>query len=175
MTFFQRYLVETNHISAGHIFPIDISLNITINDTHDRFITDIFFDADILNSTIDQAQQYLFFICLGKGTAWSIPREYLGGGRVAMTMEALIAFRAKTNKSFPAQNGSMSSRDLTIFTIHLGGHRATPMTRRPFNSAFHGDLNMTQAIRRHVFDGHIGDVEWDLKSLAHRWTRFSGY
>jgi hypothetical protein len=34
---------------------------------------------------------------------------------------------------------------------------------------------MTHAIRRHVFDGHIGDVEWDLKSLAHRWTRFSGY
>jgi hypothetical protein len=49
------------------------------------------------------------------------------------------------------------------------------MTRRPINSAFHGDLNMTDAIRRHVFDGHIGDVEWDLKSLAHRWTRFSGY
>ena len=90
-------------------------------------------------------------------------------------MEALIAFRAKMNKSFPAQNGQMSSRDLTIFTIKLGGHLATPMTRRPFNSAFDGDLNMTHAIRRHVFDGHIGDVEWDLKSLAHRWTRFSGY
>jgi hypothetical protein len=90
-------------------------------------------------------------------------------------MEALIAFRAKMNKSFPAQNGQMSSRDLTIFTIQLGGHLATPMTRRPFNSAFHGDLNMTHAIRRHIFDGHIGDVEWDLKSLAHRWTRFSGY
>ena len=92
-----------------------------------------------------------------------------------MTMEALIAFRAKMNQSFPAQNGQMSSRDLTIFTIKLGGHLATPMTRRPFNSAFHGDLNMTDAIRRHVCDGHIGDVEWDLKSLAHRWTRFSGY
>jgi hypothetical protein len=38
-----------------------------------------------------------------------------------------------------------------------------------------GDLDMTHAIRRHVFDGHIGNVEWDLKSLAHRWTRFSGY
>jgi hypothetical protein len=49
------------------------------------------------------------------------------------------------------------------------------MTRCSVNSAFHGDLNMTEAIRRHVFDGHIGDVEWDLKSLAHRWTRFSGY
>ena len=48
------------------------------------------------------------------------------------------------------------------------------MTKGPFNSAFHGDLNMPEAIRRHVFDGHIGDVEWDLKSLAHRWTRFSG-
>lgn len=92
-----------------------------------------------------------------------------------MTMEALIAFRAKMNKSFPAQNGQMSSRDRTIFTIKLSGHLAAPMTRRPFNSAFHGDLNMTHAIRRHVFDGHIGDVEWDLKSLAHRWTRFSGY
>jgi hypothetical protein len=49
------------------------------------------------------------------------------------------------------------------------------MTKRPFNSAFYGDLNMTEAIRRHVCDRHIGDVEWDLKSLAHRWTRFSGY
>ena len=58
--------------------------------------------------------------------------------------------------------------------IKAGSHLATPMTRRPFNSAFHGDLNMTKTIRRHVFDGHIGDVEWDLKSLAHRWTRFSG-
>ncbi len=92
-----------------------------------------------------------------------------------MTMEALIAFRAKTNKSFPAQNGQMSSRDLTIFTIKLGGHLATSMTRRPYKSAFYSDLNMTDAIRCHVFDGHIGDVEWDLKSLAHRWTRFSGY
>jgi hypothetical protein len=86
-----------------------------------------------------------------------------------MTIEALIAFRAKTNKSFPAQNGQMSSNDLTIFTIKLGGHLATPMTRCPFNRAFHGDLNMTEAIRRHVFDSHIGNVEWDLKSLTHRW------
>ena len=90
-------------------------------------------------------------------------------------MEALLAFRAKMHQSFPAQNGQMSERDLPIFTIQLGGHLATPMTRRPFNSAFDGDLNMTHAMRRHVFDGHIGNVEWDLKSLAHRWTRFSGY
>jgi hypothetical protein len=79
------------------------------------------------------------------------------------------------HKSVPAQHGHMSSRDLTIFTIKLGGHLATPMTRRPFNSAFYGDLHMTHAIRRHVFDGHVGDVEGDLTSLAHRWTRFSGY
>src|SRR5712691_6499910 len=131
-----------------HIFPLDFSLNRTINDTHDRFITDIFFDAGILNGTIDQAQQNLFFIGFGKGTPWSIPRECLGGGRVPITMEALIAFWAKMNKSFPAQNGQMSERDLTIFTIKLGGHLATPMTRRPFNSAFYGDLNMTHAIRR---------------------------
>ena len=83
-------------------------------------------------------------------------------------MEALIAFWTKTNKGFPTQNGPMSSSDLTIFTIQLRGHLATSMTRRPFNSAFHGDLNMTNAIRRHVFDGHLGDVEWDLKGLAHR-------
>src|SRR2546427_482105 len=106
--FFQRYLVETNHVSSGHVFSMAVSLNITINDTHDRFITDIFFDTGILNSTIDQPEQYLFFISFGKGTPWSIPRECLGGGRVAMTMEALIAFRAQTNKSFPAQNGQMS-------------------------------------------------------------------
>ena len=62
-----------------------------------------------------------------------------------------------------------------VFSFFFPYNRATPMTRRPFNSAFHGDLNMTHAIRRHVFDGHIGDGEWDLKSLAHRWTRFSGY
>src|SRR6266511_5793685 len=67
-----------------------------------------------------------------------------------------------------------SFRDLTIFTIKLGSHLATSMTRRPFNSAFHGDLNMADSIRRHVFDGHIGDVEWNLTSLAHRWTRFLG-
>jgi len=48
------------------------------------------------------------------------------------------------------------------------------MTRRPFNKAFHGNLNIADAIRGHVFDGHIGDVEWNLKGLAHRWTRFSG-
>ena len=153
---------------------MDLSLNMTINDTHDGFITDILFDTSILNSTIDQAQQYLFFIGFGKGTPWGIPRELLRCGRVAMTMEALITFWTKTNRGFPAQNGQMSSSDLTIFTIKLGSHLATSMTRRPFNSAFHGDLNMTKTIRRHVFDGHIGDVEWDLKSLAHRWTRFLG-
>src|SRR5713101_2566539 len=120
-----------------------VSLHSTINDTHDRFITDIFFDTSILNSTLNHAQQNLFFLCFGKGTPWSIPRECLGGGRVPITMEALIAFRAKMHKSFPAQNRQMASRDLTIFTIKLGGHLATPMTRRPFNSAFHGDLNMT--------------------------------
>ena len=92
-----------------------------------------------------------------------------------MTMEALLTLRTKTNKSFPAQHGQRSSSDLTIFTIPLGGHRATPMTRRPFNRAFHGDLNMTDAMRRHVCEGDSGDVEWALKSLAHRWTRFSGY
>jgi hypothetical protein len=90
-------------------------------------------------------------------------------------MEALRAFRTQTNKSFPAQNGQMSSRDRTIFTLKLDGHLATPMTRRPFKSAVYGDLTMTDAMRRHGFDGHIGDVEWNLKSLAHRWTRFSGY
>jgi hypothetical protein len=67
----------------------------------------------------------------------------------------------------------MSSRDLTIFPIKFGGHLATLMTRYSFNSAFDGDLNMTAAIRRHVFDRHIGDVEWNLKGLAHRWTRLS--
>lgn len=174
-TFFQRCFVETNHISSGHVFPIDIALNITINDTHDRFITDNFFDTVILNSTINQAQQYLFFISLGKGTPGSIPRECLGSRRVAMTMRALIACRTKTNTSFPAQNGQMSSRDLTIFTIKLGGHLATSMTRGPFHRAFHGDLHMTEAIRRHVLDGYLGDVEGALKSLAHRWTRFPGY
>ncbi len=63
----------------------------------------------------------------------------------------------------------MSSRDLTIFTIKFGGHLATLMTRYAFHSAFDGDLNMTEAIRCHVFDRHIGDVEWNLKGLAHRW------
>ena len=87
---------------------------------------------------------------------------------MAMTMEALIAFRTKTNKGFPAKNGQRSSSDLTVFTIKLGGHLATSVTRRPFNSAFHGDLHMTDAIRRHGFDGHIGDVEGNLKGLAHR-------
>src|SRR5512145_1114439 len=92
-----------------------------------------------------------------------------------MPMRALRAFWTQTNKSFPAQKGHMSSRDLTIFTITWGGHLATPMPRCPFPRAFHGDLHRTDAIRRHVFDGHIGDVEWDRKSLAHRWTRFPGY
>ncbi len=87
---------------------------------------------------------------------------------MAMTMAALRAFRTKTNKGFPAKNGQMSSSDLTVFTIKLGGHLATSVTRRPFNSAFHGDLHMTDAIRRHGFDGHIGDVEGNLKGLAHR-------
>src|SRR5712691_9572872 len=146
----------------------------TINDTHDGFITDILFHTNILNSTIDQAQQYLFFIGFSKGTPWGIPRELLSGGRVAMTMEALRAFRTRTNRGFPTQNGQMSSSDLTIFTIKLGGHPATSMTRRPFNNAFHGNLNIADAIRGDVFDGHIGDVEWNLKGLAHRWTRFSG-
>src|SRR6266849_5893042 len=58
--------------------------------------------------TVTFFQRYLFFIGFGKGTPWSIPRECLGGGRVPITMEALIAFRAKMNKSFPAQNGQMS-------------------------------------------------------------------
>ena len=52
--------------------------------------------------------------------------------------------------------------------IKAGSHLATPMTRRPFNSAFHGDLNMANAIRYHIFDGYIGDVEWNLKGMAHR-------
>jgi hypothetical protein len=30
------------------------------------------------------------------------------------------------------------------------------------------DLNMTEAIRRHLFNCHIGDVEGNLKGLAHR-------
>ena len=68
----------------------------------------------------------------------------------------------------------MSSRDLTIFTIKSGGHLATLMTRYAFNSAFDSDLNMTEAIRRDVFNRHIGDVEWNLKGLPHRWTRLSG-
>jgi hypothetical protein len=67
----------------------------------------------------------------------------------------------------------MSSRDLTIFPRTFGGHLATLMTRYAFNRAFDGALNMTEAIRCHVFDRHIGDVEWNLKGLAHRWTRLS--
>ena len=42
------------------------------------------------------------------------------------------------------------------------------------NRTCHGDLNLTEGIRRHVFDGHIGNVEWNLKGLAHRRTRLSG-
>src|SRR5438132_257052 len=64
--FFQRYLVETNHLEPGHVFPRDFSLHRTLNDTHDRFLTAIFFDTGILTRTIDQAQQNLFFICLVK-------------------------------------------------------------------------------------------------------------
>lgn len=153
---------------------MDVSLTMAINETPNGFIPSILFDTGILNGPSDQAQQYLFFIGLGKGTPWGIPRALLGRGRVAITMETLIAFRTKTKKGLPAQHGQMSSRDLTVFTINLGGHLATSMTRRPFNSACHRALNMTDAIRRHVFDGHIGDVEWNFKGLAHRWTRFSG-
>jgi hypothetical protein len=76
----------------------------TINDTHDRFITDIFFDTDISNGAIDQAQAYLFFIGSGIGTPWRIPRETLSCCWVAMTMGALIAFGTKTNRGLPAQN-----------------------------------------------------------------------
>jgi hypothetical protein len=92
-----------------------------------------------------------------------------------MAMAALRAFWAQTHQSFPAQHGQMSESHLTSFTIKWGGHLATPMPRRPFKSALYRDRNMTDAIRRHVCDGHGGDVEWDVKSLAHRWTRFSGY
>ncbi len=53
VTFFQRYLVEPNHISSGHVLPMDVSLHMTINDTHDCFIPYILFDTGILNSTID--------------------------------------------------------------------------------------------------------------------------
>jgi hypothetical protein len=146
----------------------------TLNDPHERFITDLLFDTGILNRTIDQAQQDRFFIGFGQETPRGRPREWWGGRRVAMTMEALIAFWTKPKKGFPPQNGPMSERALTIFTLTLGSHLATSMTRRPFNGTFQGELNMTEAIQRHVFDGHIGDIEWDLKGLAHCRTRFSG-
>src|SRR5712691_1461373 len=104
MTFLQRYLVETNHIKWTHVIPMDFSLDMTINNTHDGFITDILFHTHILHRTIDQAQQYLYFIGLGKGTPWGIPRELLGGSWVPSTMETLITLWTKTNKGFPAQN-----------------------------------------------------------------------
>jgi hypothetical protein len=88
-----------------------------------------------------------------------------------MTMGALIAFGTKTNRGLPTQNRSMSSGDLMILTIELGGHLATLMTRCPFHSAFDGDLSMTDTIRRHAFDRHIRDIEGYLKGLAHAWTR----
>src|SRR6266508_2570915 len=131
----------------------------TINDTHDCFITDILFDTYILNSTIDQAQQSLFFLGFGKGTPWGRPRELLRGGRVAMTMEALRTFWTKTHRGFPAQNGQMSSSDLTIFTIKLGSHSAKSMTRRPLKRPFDGNLNRAEEKPRHIFDSHNGAVE----------------
>jgi len=41
------------------------------------------------------------------------------------------------------------------------------MTRGSFNRTFYGDLNVTEAIRRHVFDRHIRNVERNLKGLVH--------
>ena len=68
----------------------------------------------------------------------------------------------------------MPQPDLSIFSVELGGHLAALTTRGPLDSTFDGDFNMTHAIGPHVFDGHIGNVEWNLKGLAHRGTRFSG-
>jgi len=64
--------------------------------------------------------------------------------------------------------------DLTILHHKVGGPLAhTEMTRWPLNSTCHG-ISITDAIRRHVFDGHIGDVRLGV-SNSRTATRFSGY
>ena len=49
-----------NHIYRGHIFPIDSSLNITINDTYDSLITNIFFDTSILHGNVTKLNNICF-------------------------------------------------------------------------------------------------------------------
>jgi hypothetical protein len=66
----------------------------------------------------------------------------------------------------------MSEGNLAIISIHLGDLLATCMTRGPCNCTFYSDDKITVAICCHGLDGHIGDVQGNLKGLAHCLTLF---
>src|SRR6266446_7149322 len=61
----------------------------------------------------------------------------------------------------------MSEGNLSILSIHFGNLLATCMTRCAFNCTFYNDHKITVAICFHGLDGYIGDVQGNLKGLAH--------
>jgi hypothetical protein len=89
-----------------------------------------------------------------------------------LTIETPITLGTKMHGGFAASNRQMSEADFTIFIIQRRRHLSTSMTRAPLNRAFDGDVKMTDPIRRHRFNRHIGDIQWHFKGMAHGSTHF---
>ena len=77
--------------------------------------------------------------------------------------------RPKRYQCLHCHGGPTTTQQLSWYTSRSSFTTAyeKQILLRLVNSTFDGDLNITEAIRRHVFDRHIGDVEWNLKGLAH--------
>jgi hypothetical protein len=66
----------------------------------------------------------------------------------------------------------MSNDDLSIIAIDLRNPRATLMTICTFYGTLHGNNKVSMTICCCFLDGHIRDVEGNLKGLVHCLTLF---
>src|SRR5206468_2297574 len=119
--------------------PIDFGCNISVDQTFNGIISDLFLDTHIFNGAIDALHEEIFFIGLRKHTARTIPRQFLCGGCPTGTIETPKALRLEANKHLTPTDWQMLEHDPVIQTIKGVDTPLTYMAGGMVERTFHGD------------------------------------
>src|SRR6266568_1544119 len=105
MAFFAGHCIKSSSVDAAPWLPIHLLLHLALHHTHDRFISSLLFETDILYRTLHEGESSMWFIYFWIMTPGVGPGERLWWRRCVLTGGTWRTDRTETARRLPAKQG----------------------------------------------------------------------
>ena len=155
----QRDLIQTELSDLVQNTPIQTMLDPTIQQSFDLFVTEIFFEAHILDRRIDQLQEETAFEGPSIGAVRRIPLQLLRGGRLVLTIQTPVSLRPQPEIRPPLQNWQMAQRNRFIVSMRFGDDLPTLPALSSFDRALNRDHDIAAVVGFRPQHPDIGNAQ----------------